>query len=180
MPRAARAPRGLRHQLRHRHWHRLRRQWAVLTAISIGGGLGSVGRYLVGQAVPSAPGRLPWSTLLINVSGCLILGALNGYLLEGWPSRRYVRAFWAIGVLGGFTTFSTYTAELRDLLDRGALPAAGGYAFGSLVAGLAAVWAGVAVARLPAARRAANRLTGEDLAILDEAAAYRYAGRDEA
>jgi CrcB protein len=133
--------------------HRLRRRWGALAAISVGGGFGALARYLIDQAVPTASGRLPWATLLTNVIGCLVLGALNVYLLEVWPPRRYVRPLCAIGFLGGFTTFSTYTAEVRDLLARGAIPLAAGYALGSLVAGLAAMWASIAVARLASRRR---------------------------
>jgi CrcB protein len=128
--------------------HRFRRQWRVLTAVAIGGGCGAVSRYLIDQAIPVVPGRMPWATLVVNVSGCLVLGVLNVYLFEVWPPRRYVRPLCAIGLLGGFTTFSTYTAEVRDLLARGAAPVAAGYALGSLAAGVAAVWAGVAAARL--------------------------------
>ena len=126
---------------------RAHRQWRVLTAIAVGGGFGSVSRYLAGRAVPTSAGGFPWATFFVNVSGCLALGALMVFVLEVWPPRRYVRPFWGIGFLGGFTTFSTYTAELRDLLDHGAWLVAGGYAAGSLVAGLSAVWLGVAGAR---------------------------------
>jgi CrcB protein len=119
----------------------------VLTAIAVGGGLGSVCRYLAGRAAPTAAGGFPWATFFINVSGCLTLGALMVFVLEVWPPRRYVRPFWGIGFLGGYTTFSTYTAELRELLDRGAWVVAGAYAVGSLVAGLAAVWLGAAGVR---------------------------------
>jgi fluoride exporter len=124
------------------------RQWRVLGAISVGGGLGSVSRYLAGQAVPASPGAFPWATFSVNVSGCLALGALLVFVLEVWPPRRYVRPFWGIGFLGGFTTFSTYTAELRDLLSREAFAVAGGYAAGGLVIGLAATWLGFVGARL--------------------------------
>jgi CrcB protein len=145
---------------RRRVLRRIGRRWRVLAAISLGGGLGSVARYLVGQTIPVAADRFPWATFLINVSGCLVLGALNVYLLEVWPPRRYVRPFWAVGFLGGFTTFSTYTAEIRGLLDRGAWPLAAGYAFGSLAAGLLAVWAGVVLARAGSGRPL-RRVRGE-------------------
>jgi fluoride exporter len=132
--------------------HRVHRQWRVLTVIAVGGGFGSVSRYLAGRAVPTSAGGFPWATFFINVSGCLALGALMVFVLEVWPPRRYVRPFWGIGFLGGFTTFSTYTAELRELLDREAWVVAGGYAVGSLVAGLSAVWLGVVGARFLASR----------------------------
>jgi fluoride exporter len=130
----------------------------VLAAISVGGGLGSLARYGVEQGIPTGPGQFPWATFLINIAGCLALGVLNVYLLEVWPPRRYVRPFCAIGLLGGFTTFSTYTAEVRDLLDHGAEGRAAGYALGSLAVGLLAVWAGVAAARFLGARRVSRAL----------------------
>jgi CrcB protein len=138
---------------RRRLRHRLRREWGVLAAVSAGGGCGALARHLIDQAIPVRPGAMPWATLLINVAGCLVLGALNVYLLEVWPPRRYVRPLCAIGFLGGFTTFSTYSAEIRDLIGRGAVPLAAGYALGSLAAGLAALWAGVAAARVASRRR---------------------------
>jgi CrcB protein len=132
---------------------RVRRQWRVLTVIAFGGGLGSVARYLLAQALPTAPGRFPWATFVTNVTGCLALGLLMTYVLEVWPPRRYVRPFWGIGFLGGYTTFSTYTVEIRALLVGGDTLLAGGYALASLVAGVAAVWLGVVIARLVSRRR---------------------------
>ncbi|HEX6469655.1 MAG TPA: fluoride efflux transporter CrcB [Streptosporangiaceae bacterium] len=144
---------------RRRLRHRLRREWGVLAAVAVGGGCGALARYLIDQAIPVRPGAMPWATLVINVVGCLVLGALNVYLLEVWPPRRYVRPLCAIGFLGGFTTFSTYTAEIRDLMGRGAVPLAAGYALGSLAAGVAALWGGVAAARL-ASRHRLRRVGG--------------------
>jgi CrcB protein len=135
------------------HTGRLRQRVGVLAAISAGGGCGGLARYLIDQALPVAPGHLPWATLIVNVAGCLALGALNVFLLEVWPPRRYVRPLCGIGLLGGFTTFSTYTAEVRDLLGRGAVPLAAGYALAGLAAGLAATWAGIAAARLLSSAR---------------------------
>ncbi|MEW9531635.1 CrcB family protein [Microbispora sp. NPDC049125] len=132
------------------------RRYGVLCAVALGGGLGSVARYLVGVAIPSSPGRLPWGTFVINVSGSLALGLLMVLVLEVWPPRRYVRPFLGVGFLGGYTTFSTVTAELLGLPPAGAVA----YALGSLAAGLAAVWAGMTLARL-AASAARRRRTEE-------------------
>jgi CrcB protein len=101
----------------------------------------------VARGLPARPGGFPLSTFVVNVTGSLVLGFLIVYLLEVWPANRYLRPFLAVGLLGGYTTFSTYAAELRDLLARGSWAMADAYAADSLLAGLAAVWLGVAAAR---------------------------------
>jgi fluoride exporter len=136
---------------------RVRRHRDVLAAIALGGGLGSLARYLIAQALPHRPETFPWATFLTNVVGCAALGALMLYVTQVWPPRRYVRPFWGVGFLGGFTTFSTYTLELRGLLDHGAWAVAAGYGLGSLAAGLAAVWAGAAAARYASGRALRRR-----------------------
>ncbi|WP_327092589.1 CrcB family protein [Nonomuraea sp. NBC_01738] len=118
------------------------RSWDILAVIALGGGLGSVARHLLAQAIPTAPGGFPWATFLTNVSGCLVLAVLMVYVLEVWPPSRYVRPFFGVGFLGGFTTFSTFTVEIL----RTGQPVV--YAAASLAAGLAAVWGGFALARL--------------------------------
>jgi CrcB protein len=128
-------------------------QLDVLAAIAFGGGLGSVARYLVATALPVHPGRFPWSTFLINLTGSFVLGVLMVFVLEVWPPRRYVRPFVGIGVLGGFTTFSTFAVEIRGLAAHGSWALANAYALGSLVGGVAAVWCGITLARLPVHRR---------------------------
>lgn len=124
------------------------RQLDVLAAIAVGGGLGSIARYLVSTALPVRPGHFPWATFLVNLSGCFVLGLLMVFVVEIWPPRRYVRPFAGIGVLGGFTTFSTFAVEVRGLAAHGAWALADAYAFDSLAGGLAAVWCGIALARL--------------------------------
>jgi CrcB protein len=128
------------------------RQLDILAAIALGGGLGSVARYLVATAMPVHPGRFPWSTFLINMSGSFVLGLLMVFVLDVWPPQRYVRPFVGIGILGGFTTFSTFAVEIRGLAGRGAWALADAYALSSLIGGVAAVWCGIALARLIAGR----------------------------
>ncbi|MDN3351540.1 fluoride efflux transporter CrcB [Actinomadura sp. DC4] len=124
------------------------RQLDVIGAIALGGGLGSVARYLLATALPAHQGRFPWATFLTNLSGCFALGFLMVFVLEVWPPRRYVRPFVGIGVLGGFTTFSTFTVEMRGLVAHGSGALADAYALNSLVGGVAAVWCGITLARL--------------------------------
>jgi CrcB protein len=132
---------------------RLARQWRVLGVISVGGGLGSVARYLIEEATPPKDGAIPWATFLINVSGCLTIGFLMVYVLEVWPPRRYIRPFLGIGVLGGYTTFSTFAVETRGLLAAGAWATGIIYVLASLLFGLAAVFLGVVAARYAARLR---------------------------
>jgi CrcB protein len=132
------------------HRRRRGRHWDVLTVIAVGGGLGSMARYGLEEAVSAKPGGFPVGTFAINVSGSLVLGFLMVYVLEVWSPRRFLRPFLAVGFLGGFTTFSTFAAEIRYLAARSSWFVADSYAVDSLLAGLAAVWAGVILGRLAA------------------------------
>lgn len=123
-------------------------RWDVLVVIALGGSLGAAARYGVGHAVTTPTGGFPWSTLAVNVTGCFALGLLMVFVVEVWAGSRYVRPFLGVGVLGGYTTFSTYALEVRDLLAVGRQDLAGAYLAGSLAAGLTAVWVGIMVGRL--------------------------------
>ncbi|MGW5456318.1 fluoride efflux transporter CrcB [Nocardia sp. NPDC003979] len=112
---------------------------AVLAAISVGGGLGATARYGVGQWWPVRPGQFPWSTLTVNVVGCFALGVLMVVVTEFWSAPMLVRPFLGIGVLGGFTTFSTFGLELRTLIDTGSPGTAVAYLGLSVLAGLGAM-----------------------------------------
>ncbi len=122
-------------------------RWDILAVIAAGGALGSLARWGLTVALPHAPGAFPWATFLTNVTGCLLIGALMVALTDVWPPNRYLRPFLGIGVLGGYTTFSTYVLDTRVLLVSGHAGLALAYLAGSLAAGLAAVWAGVAALR---------------------------------
>ncbi|MFJ6213245.1 fluoride efflux transporter FluC [Streptomyces sp. NPDC092296] len=139
------SPRRGRRPLRERARHR---QWDVLAAIAVGGGLGSSARYGLARAWPTPAGGFPWATFATNVSGSFALGLLMVYVLDVWPPSRYVRPFLGVGVIGGFTTFSTYVVEMRGLLAAGHWSLTDAYALSSLLAGLAAVWTGIVVARM--------------------------------
>jgi CrcB protein len=131
---------------------RRHRQWDVRLAIAAGGGLGSAARYGVTLALPMRPGGFPWPTFLVNVTGSLLLGFLMVLVVDVRPPTRYVRPFWGVGILGGYTTFSAFVAELRGLTTSGHPAITAVYGAASLSCGLAAVWTGVVVARAVASR----------------------------
>lgn len=119
----------------------------MLAVIALGGGLGSLARYGVALWMPTTKGGFPWSTFLVNVVGCLLIGALMVVATEIWPEGRLLRPFLGIGALGGLTTYSTMMLDLRTLGSSGEWLTAAGYLLGSLVGGALAVWAGVACMR---------------------------------
>lgn len=128
-------------------------RWDVLAVIAVGGALGSLGRWAIGQALAAPRGAFPWATFIENVSGGFALGVLMVFVLDVWPPSRYVRPFFAVGVLGGYTTFSTYMLDARELVAADQALRAAAYLFGTLVVGLFAVWAGLVLARLLVERR---------------------------
>ena len=119
---------------------------AVLLAVGLGGALGSGARWGVSEALAGA-GGFPWSTLLVNVSGALLLGVLMVVVADVLTAPRLLRPFLGVGVLGGYTTFSAYALETRELLVAGEHAAAATYSLGSVVAGLLAAWLGIVTAR---------------------------------
>ena len=88
----------------------------VLGAIAAGGVVGAEARYTLGLALPHAVGTWPWSTLLINVSGCLLIGVLMVVITELVKPHRLLRPFLGVGVLGGYTAFSTYAVDALSLV----------------------------------------------------------------
>jgi CrcB protein len=119
------------------------RIWDVMLVIAAGGALGGALRHGLNQVIPPGAAGFPWSTFAENVLGSFLLGLLMVYLLDVWRPNRYLRPFLGVGVLGGFTTFSAYTSEIRGLLLDGAAVVAGLYLVGSLAAGLLAALAGL-------------------------------------
>jgi fluoride exporter len=122
---------------------------ADLVAVAVGGGIGSVARYLLEVALPAGHG-FPWAIFAVNVSGCFCLGLLSVYLLEVWPPRRFLRPFLAIGLIGGYTTFSTFAGGVLMLLNGRAFALADAYALSSVAAALVAVWSGMKAGRIAA------------------------------
>ncbi len=118
--------------------------------VGVGGFLGSVLRYWVTGAVYAlvAAPRLPWGTLAVNVAGCFAIGLLGGLAETRGVLTASARLFLFIGVLGGFTTFSTFGYETLALLREQAVARALLNAGLQLTLGVGAAWAGLAASRL--------------------------------
>lgn len=114
----------------------------VLAAVSLGGGIGAAARYGASLLWPAAPDAFPWTTLAVNAAGCAAIGVLMVLVTEAGPAHPLVRPFLGTGVLGGFTTFSTYAVDLQRLVAGGAARTALAYLALTLLAALAAVWSG--------------------------------------
>jgi CrcB protein len=121
----------------------LRERRDILLAIAVGGSLGALARWGIAEALPHSPTHLPWGTALANVSGCFAIGVLLVVLAEKRPDDRLLRPLLGTGVLGGYTTFSTYALDTRVLLAAGRPWLAAVYVFGTLAACLLAVVAAV-------------------------------------
>src|SRR5438094_6425539 len=91
----------------------------VLAVIALGGMLGASARYGIARWLPTAHDRFPWATFWTNMSGSFLLGLLLVLLLERFPPTRLVRPFLATGIIGAFTTMSTYEVETALLLKDG-------------------------------------------------------------
>lgn len=130
-----------------------RTQVPVVAAVGLGGGLGALARYGISQALPTEPGRFPWGTFTENVLGCLVIGVLMVLITEVWTAPRLLRPFLGVGVLGGFTTFSTYAVEFQKLLQQGAAPLAFGYLATTVLCALLAALLGMWLARSAVLRR---------------------------
>jgi fluoride exporter len=119
-----------------------------LLLVMIGGALGSGGRFLVGRATLSWFGpAYPWGTLAVNLLGGLAMGVLAGALARGGQGSEPLRLLLAVGVLGGFTTFSAFSLDAVTLVQQGQAGAAALYVALSVAGSMVALAGGLAVAR---------------------------------
>lgn len=119
----------------------------VIGAVAAGGALGSLGRYLIGRAWSIADGRFPSPTLAVNLVGSFLLGLLMVVLVERRAPSRYARALLGVGVLGAFTTFSTFAVDTVQLASNHHMAVAAAYVGSSVIGGIAAAGLGVAAGR---------------------------------
>jgi CrcB protein len=122
-------------------------EWALLAVIGAGGVIGAEARYGVSRWLPHGDAAFPWATLLVNVIGCLLLGVLMVAVVEIWSPHRFARPFLGVGVLGGFTTFSTFGLDAVQLSRHHRPGAAILYVVVSVVACLLAVTVGTVLLR---------------------------------
>lgn len=116
--------------------------------IAAGGAVGAVARYAVMIVAAQLWGAaFPWGTLTVNVVGSFILGALVEIFALVWSPGEGVRAFLVVGMLGAFTTFSTFSLDVVTLYERGALAATAAYIIASIVFSVGALFAGLWVVR---------------------------------
>jgi CrcB protein len=118
----------------------------TLLQVAAGGALGAAARYLasVGATRLLGPG-FPWATLMVNVAGSFLMGALVGVLAHKGGARP--APFMMTGVLGGFTTFSAFSLDALTLWERGQAGQAAAYVLGSVALSLVAIMAGLALMR---------------------------------
>lgn len=127
-------------------------------AVGLGGAVGTLGRYVPElRLAPRDPAVLPAVTLGINPAGALLLGAVMTLALEVWPPTRLARPFLAIGLIGAFTTMSSFALETVRMLRAGPMLGALVYVALSVGGGLVAVLLGAVMARSLAALRRRGR-----------------------
>ena len=120
----------------------------TILAIAGGGALGAVLRHFLNGLVSSLTGsQFPWGILVCNVMGSLLMGLLIALFADIWEPPQALRAFLTVGILGGFTTFSSYSMDAVMLFERGSYGQAALYTAGSVVLSLAALTGGMMFVR---------------------------------
>lgn len=120
-----------------------------LLLVMLGGAIGSGARHLTGRATLALWGpNFPWGTLTVNLAGGLAMGALVAWLTTRGGSGEAMRYLLGVGVLGGFTTFSAFSLDAMQMLERGDHGIALGYILASVIGSIAAVFAGLQLPRV--------------------------------
>jgi CrcB protein len=125
---------------------------SALAAVAVGGAIGALARYGLTVAFPAEPGEFDLATFLANTVGGLLIGILMVVVTEVAPGLRMIRPFVGVGMLGGFTTFSTYIVDIGRAANAGATLLAVVYAFATLAAALLAAAFGMWATRQAVAR----------------------------
>lgn len=118
-----------------------------LIFVMIGGASGAAMRYGLARILPLQAAGWPWATFVANVAGGLAMGILASWLLQKGDAGEPVRLLLGVGVLGGFTTFSAFSLEMAQMIERGQVMLAASYAAASVLLALAALFAGLAMGR---------------------------------
>jgi CrcB protein len=115
--------------------------------VMTGGAIGAAARFGLARAIPHMQAGWPWPTFLANVLGGLLMGIVAAYVVRSGAVDENIRLFAGVGLLGGFTTFSAFSLEMAQMIERGEMALAGGYALASVLLALAALFAGLALGR---------------------------------
>ena len=120
----------------------------VILGVALGGALGASGRYGLDRLIErSSSAVFPLSTFTINVTGCFLIGVVSASLVDRHHLPAWLRIGLVVGVVGGYTTFSTFAQEALDLADLHHVALAGAYVVASVAVGLTAVYLGGLVGR---------------------------------
>jgi len=140
---------AVRHRIRVPHWLRgILMQLHEMLGVTVGAGIGGALRYVIGGWIAERWGTsFPWHTFAINIGGAFLLGAVMALSVERSVLPASARFFLGVGVLGGFTTFSTLSYESLALIERGLVGQAVGNVLGSVVLGVFAAALGMIVGR---------------------------------
>ncbi|MGW0818464.1 FluC/FEX family fluoride channel [Streptomyces viridiviolaceus] len=144
VPETTRNPEVRRAGRRRPDW---RGQAPVVAVVALGGAIGASARYGASLWWPTPTGGFPWTTFWVNVAGCAVIGVLMVVVTELRAGHRLLRPFFGTGVLGGFTTFSTYAVDSRQLFAAGHARTGLAYLAATPLAALAAVWLSAWAAR---------------------------------
>jgi fluoride exporter len=118
-----------------------------LAAVAAGGAIGATARFLMGGAIQRLAPSFPYGTFAVNVLGCVVFGVIVALSESRTAIGPGARAFLLTGVIGGFTTFSSFGYETFELLRDGRVLAAAANIGGQMALGLLGVWAGLAIGR---------------------------------
>ena len=115
----------------------------IIFGVALGGAVGASGRYAVDRYIEARSDAIfPWATFVVNLTGCLLIGLVAAALVDRHHLPEWVRIGLVVGVVGGYTTFSTFAQESLDLVDARHFATALAYTTASVVAGMAAVYVG--------------------------------------
>jgi fluoride exporter len=121
----------------------------VIVGVALGGALGAAGRYALDRFIEHRSDAVfPWATFTINLSGCFLIGLISATLIDRHHLPPWLRIGLVMGVIGGYTTFSTFAQESLDLVDARDVVEAVFYIGGSIVLGMVAVYVGRTTGRM--------------------------------